>query len=78
MSDQSKPRSGVLRATLREVSPGLYSAEYGGEINSMQAGAAEIPDAHIATTPESVTTWVEQMAQGLGYERVIWEKPEQS
>lgn len=78
MDDQPKPRSGILRATLREVSPGLYSAEYAGEANAQEGGAATLPDAHLSTSPEGVKTWVEQMAQGLGYDRVIWEQPQQS
>ena len=73
MSDQPKPRSGVLRATIKEVSPGLFSAEYGGEINPQDADAREIPDSHVGTDRNGVKTWVEQMAHGLGYERVVWE-----
>lgn len=74
MSDQPKPRSGVLHATLREVSPGLFSADYGGEINPENSDAREIPDRHIATSAADVKTWVEQMAAGLGYERVAWDE----
>jgi hypothetical protein len=66
-------RSGTLRARLREVEPGLFSAEYAGEMNSDDAGPETFPDAHIGTDASSVRNWVEEMAAGLGYDRVVWE-----
>ena len=35
--------------------------------------AREIPDRHVGTSAQEVKLWVEQMAVGLGYERVIWD-----
>lgn len=66
-------QGGVLRAVLREVEPGLFSADYPGELNQEEKGPQTLPDRHIGTDPEGVRNWVEQMAQGMGYERVIWE-----
>jgi hypothetical protein len=65
--------SGTLHARLREVEPGVFSAEYPGELNSDDPGPETFPDAHIGTDPAGVKNWVEQMAAGLGYERVVWE-----
>jgi len=75
LSDQPKPRSGILHATLREVSSGLFSADYGGEINPQDADAREMPDSHIGTDRDGVRMWVEEMAKGMGYERVVWDDP---
>jgi hypothetical protein len=36
-------------ARLREVEPGVFSAEYPGEMNSDDAGPETFPDAHIGT-----------------------------
>jgi hypothetical protein len=69
------PVSGTLRARLREVEPGLFSAEYPGELNQEEGGPQTYPDTHIGTDPQGVRSWVEQMARGLGYDRVEWEKP---
>ena len=74
MSGRSGPRSGVLHAALREVEPGLYAAEYGGEINPQDSDSREVPDRHVDTDPEGVKSWVEQMALGLGYDRVVWDE----
>jgi len=72
MSDRSGPRSGMMRAVLREVEPGLFRAEYSGEINPDNPDEREIPDYHIGTAASDVKTWVEQMAAGMGYEGVQW------
>ena len=64
---------GELHAILREVEPGLFSAFYPGEMNDDQAGLEAFPDAHISTSAEGVKTWVEQMAIGMGYQRVVWD-----
>ena len=66
-------RSGALHARLREVEPGVFSAEYPGEMNSDDAGPEAFPDSHIGTDASGVKNWVEQMAAGLGYDRVVWE-----
>ena len=67
-------RSGTLFATLREIEPGVFSAEYPGELNSEDAGPETFPDAHIGTDASGVKTWVEEMAAGLGYDKVVWEQ----
>ncbi len=73
MSALSKPRSGTLRATLLEIEPGLYRAQYSGELNPENPDQREIPDFHLGTNAASVRQWVEEMASGLGYDRVVWE-----
>jgi hypothetical protein len=73
MSDLPKPTSGTLRAMLREIEPGLYRAEYSGEINPEDPDEREIPDFHIGTDAAGVRLWVEEMASGLGYEKVVWD-----
>jgi hypothetical protein len=62
----------VLHAVLREVEPGLFSADYPGELNAGD-GPGTLPDSHIGTDAGSVRTWVETMAAGLGYDGVAWE-----
>jgi hypothetical protein len=73
MSQTAKPVSGTLHATLREVEPGLFSAEYRGELNQEEAGIEAYPDAHIGTDAMGVKHWVEDMALRLGYEKVVWD-----
>jgi len=65
--------SGVLRAVLREVEPGLFRAEYTGEINPDNPDEREIPDYHVGTDAAGVRQWVETMATNLGYEKVVWD-----
>lgn len=70
--DQAKSH-GVLRAKLAEVEPGLFCAEYPGELNgSDDPPGGQLPDRHIATSRDAVQSWVEAMATSLGYERVEW------
>ncbi len=69
----SKPAKGSLHAMLREIEPGLYRAEYTGEMNPQDPDEREIPDFHIGTDPIGVRNWVEEMAIGMGYDRVVWE-----
>ena len=78
MVNESGPRGGVLKATLREVEPGLFRADYPGEANQDQAGIEAFPDSHIGTDPSGVKSWVEEMAAGLGYDRVEWVPPEKT
>jgi hypothetical protein len=70
---EKKRPLGEFHASLREVEHGLYLAEYSGEINPENPDAREIPDRHVGTSVQEVKLWVEQMAVGLGYERVIWD-----
>ena len=72
MLEKKRPL-GEFHARLREVEEGLYLAEYSGEINPKNPDAREIPDRHVGTSAQEVKLWVEQMAVGLGYERVIWD-----
>jgi hypothetical protein len=65
---------GVLHARMRQVEDELFRAEYSGEINPDPSDARDIPDYHVGTTAADVKVWVEQMAKGLGYERVVWEE----
>jgi hypothetical protein len=72
----AEPTKGTLRAIMREMEPGLFRAEYPGEINQQEAGAEAIPDSHVGTDAAGVRQWVETMARDLGYDRVVWEPPE--
>ena len=65
-------RNGTLHARLREVEPGLFSAEYPGEMNNDDAEVEAFPDAHIGTDASGVKNWVEEMATGMGYDQVVW------
>ncbi|HEY4042359.1 MAG TPA: hypothetical protein VGM32_11025 [Rhodopila sp.] len=71
----TKPKSGSLHAALREIEPGLFRAEYSGEINPENPDEREIPDFHVGTDAAGVKQWVERMAAGLGYDRVVWDDP---
>jgi hypothetical protein len=70
---EKKRSLGEFHASLREVEDGIFRAEYSGEINPENPDAREIPDYHIGTSVDDVKTWVEQMALGLGYQRVVWD-----
>jgi hypothetical protein len=69
----ARPTRGDLHASLREVEKGLFRAEYKGEINPEDPDAREIPDYHVGTSMADVKIWVEQMATGLRYRRVVWD-----
>jgi hypothetical protein len=73
MSDKKSADRGEFHARLIEVEPSLWRAEYAGEINPEYPDEREIQDYHIGTSPADVKVWVEQMALGLGYTKVIWE-----
>lgn len=62
----------VPRAVARDRT-GLFRAEYTGEINPRDPGEREIPDFHVGTDPAGVKHRVEEMAAGLGYEKVVWD-----
>jgi hypothetical protein len=78
MNNDSVPRRRVLKATLREVEPGLFQADYPGENNPEQADVRAFPDSHLGNDAAGVKSWVEQMAAGLGYDRVEWVPPEET
>jgi hypothetical protein len=67
-------RSGTLHAQLREIEPGLFSADYPGEMNGGDAGPEAFPDSHVGTDSAGVKNWVEEMAAGMGYDRVVWDQ----
>jgi hypothetical protein len=71
---ERKPPSGEFRASMKQVEDGLYRAQYSGEINPENPDAREIPDFHLGTSMAEVKVWVEQMALGLGYNRVVWDE----
>jgi hypothetical protein len=73
MQTPTGKRSGVLHARLHEVEPGLFSAEYRGEMNNDNAEVEAFPDAHIGTDATGVRSWVEEMAAGMGYDGVVWD-----
>lgn len=73
MTLEKRGSLGDFHASLREVEQGLFRAEYSGEINPENPDAREIPDFHVGTSAQDVRIWVEQMAQGLGYSRVVWD-----
>jgi hypothetical protein len=63
----------TLHATMAEVEPGLFRADYPGELNGANdPPGGQVPDSHTGTSQDDVRTWVESMARGLGYERVEW------
>jgi hypothetical protein len=76
MHDLTRKTGGTFHARLREVEPDLFGAEYPGEMNSSDAGPETFPDAQIGTDASGVRSWVEEMAAGLGYDRVVWETAE--
>jgi hypothetical protein len=70
--EKTKPL-GEFHARMREVEPGVFRAEYSGEINPDRTDQRDIPDYHVGTSLADVKIWVEQIALGLGYDRVIWD-----
>jgi hypothetical protein len=64
---------GELHAVLRKMEDGIYRAEYTGELNPENPYEREFPDFHVSTSMESARSWVEQMARGMGYSRVVWD-----
>lgn len=65
---------GEFHAVLRRVEDGVYRAEYTGEFNPEKPDEREFPDFHLSTSMQSAKLWVEQMAQGMGYSRVVWDQ----
>ena len=65
---------GDFHAILRRVEDGVFRAEYSGEIDPENLDEREILDYHLGTSVSDVKVWVEQMAQGLGYQRVVWDE----
>lgn len=64
----------TFRAAIREIEPGVFRAEYRGELNPENPDARELSDFHVGTSIAGVKVWVEQMARSLGYGRVVWDE----
>ena len=71
---EMRPPRGVFHARMRQVEDHLFRAEYSGEINPEPTDARDIPDYHVGASAKDVKIWVEQMARGLGYDRVEWDE----
>ena len=65
---------GEFHAVLRRMEDGVYRAEYAGELNPENPDDRELSDFHLSTSVKSAKLWVEQMAQGMGYSRVVWDQ----
>ena len=74
MSDVRPSVHGEFHASLRQVEPAMFRAEYVGELNPENPDQRAFPDFHVGTSAQDVKIWVEQMARGLGYERVVWDE----
>ncbi len=70
---EKRRRLGELHASMRAVEDGGFRAEYSGEINPEIPDAREIPASHVGSSVAEVRVWVERMALGLGYTRVMWD-----
>ena len=76
MADSGK---GAFHARMEVAEPGLYRALYRGVANAnnpeavLTEGPQVLPDTHIGTDAPGLKMWVEQLASGLGYDRVEWE-----
>jgi hypothetical protein len=69
---EMKYARGEFHARIRQVERGVFRAEYSGEVNPENPDERELLDFHIGTSEEDVRVWVEEMAKGLGYTKVIW------
>lgn len=72
MADQRQATRGDFHAAMREVEPGVFRAEYRGEMNPEHSDQRELPDFHLGTSIADVKIWTEQMARTMGYARVVW------
>jgi hypothetical protein len=73
MPELGNPLRGEFHAVIREMEPGVFRAEYRGELNPDNPDARAFPDYHLGTSFEDVKIWVEQMARTMGYARVVWD-----
>jgi hypothetical protein len=68
---------GDFHARIREVEPGLYRAEYRGELNpepnAENPPERQFPDFHLADSVEAAKAWVENLAREMNYRRVVWD-----
>ena len=61
----SKSKKGVLHAILREMEPGVFRAEYPGEMNQDEATVEAFPNSPCRHRCMGVRQWVETMATSL-------------
>jgi hypothetical protein len=73
MADTPSEARGEFHAAIHQVEPGVFRAEYRAEVNPEDPDDRELPDFHLGTSVADAKTWVEQMALGLGYRRVVWD-----
>jgi hypothetical protein len=74
MAEEQATTKGALHARIRQVETNVFRAEYSGEINPENPDEREVLDYHIGTSAADVRTWVDEMAKGLGYTKVVWEQ----
>lgn len=60
----------AIWATQADSSP--FRGKYSGEMNSQNAGVEAFPDSHIGTGASSAKNWIQEMAVGSRYDRVVW------
>jgi hypothetical protein len=72
-TEKANSSRGEFHAVLRRTAGGLYQAQYSAEFNPENPDARELPDFHLSSTMADAQVWVEQMALGMGYSRVIWD-----
>ena len=73
-------RSREFHARMEQPEPGLFRATYRADINPddgsakiLSEGPHILPDTHIGTDEASVRSFVETLARGRGFDRVIWD-----
>ncbi len=52
---------GEFHAAIREIEPGVFRAEYSGELNPQDPDARELPDYHLGTSVADVKVRVKQL-----------------
>ena len=73
MADARNAARSEFHAVIREVEPGVYRAEYRGEMDPEDPDERELPDYHVGTSVADVKIWTEQMARTMGYARIVWD-----
>ena len=66
MAEIQNATRGDFQAAIREMEPGVFRAEYRGELNPEHPDEREFPDYHLGTSVEEVKIWTEQMARTMG------------
>jgi hypothetical protein len=64
---------GEFHVAIREMEPGVFRAEYRGELNPDNPDERELPAFYVGSNVAGVKIWVEQMARSMGYHRVDWD-----